>query len=169
MIEKIVDRLLPYAKRANVETDRKHWKMDITACHLNGTALDLEALYTAPELDFVHDVFGIRNYIDRASGKMLNHFLPRSSREELWTYEADGDLYEDGEFSTRGAAEEFADNEFAEQCQEDSPRNGETFSGELTLIRYHRDEEDEMVIDERIESALEYEHYHGDLAEHGTY
>lgn len=80
LIEKIVERIIPFAKRANVSTDKMTWLMDITGCHCNGTPLNLEDLLTAPDFDFIHDVFGIRSNIDRHTGRIMNHFLPRTAR-----------------------------------------------------------------------------------------
>jgi len=80
LIEQIVDRLLPMAKRAQIIRDRGEWVMDITACHCNGTPLNLPKLLGFPDASFAHDVFGINRFIDRRTGKIEDHFLPRSSR-----------------------------------------------------------------------------------------
>lgn len=55
-------------------------QMDVTACHCNGTKLDLEKLLKFPDFDFLHDMAGIRNCIDRETGKLTNCFLPRCAR-----------------------------------------------------------------------------------------
>lgn len=62
--------------------DRMEMVMDLTAAHLNGCPLDLDGLLSAPDLDFAHDVFGIRRNMDRQTGALLNHFLPRCARPE---------------------------------------------------------------------------------------
>jgi hypothetical protein len=62
--------------------ERMDWSMDITACHLNGCPLNLEALADAPEFDFRHDVFGIRHHINRETGELAGCFLPRYARPE---------------------------------------------------------------------------------------
>ncbi|HEY6020836.1 MAG TPA: hypothetical protein VIY48_13340 [Candidatus Paceibacterota bacterium] len=51
--------------------------MDIEACHCNGTPLELERLLSARLVDFFHDVDGIRNHINRETGKLENCFMPR--------------------------------------------------------------------------------------------
>jgi hypothetical protein len=51
--------------------------MDLTACHANGCPLRLKELLEADEFNFWHDIFGIRNRMDRTTGKLSNHFLPR--------------------------------------------------------------------------------------------
>ena len=54
--------------------------MDLTACHANGSPLDLEELLQADEFNFAHDILGIRRHINRDNGKLENCFLPRFSK-----------------------------------------------------------------------------------------
>jgi hypothetical protein len=49
--------------------------------------------------------------------------------------------------------------------QDDDLRNGETKTLDVDLVAY--DDEGNEVSREQV--VLEYEHYHGDLTEHGTY
>ncbi len=44
--------------------------------------LDLRKLLDAPEPHFAHDVFGIRRYLDRTTGKLRGFFNPRCSLPE---------------------------------------------------------------------------------------
>lgn len=53
--------------------------MDITACHANGNPLRLAELLKADDGNFGHDVFGIRRFIDRTTGRLMGHFRPRYS------------------------------------------------------------------------------------------
>ena len=57
--------------------DRMSASMDLTACHLNGCPLKLQALLDSEPGDFRHDVFGIFKHIDRATGELTRCFLPR--------------------------------------------------------------------------------------------
>jgi hypothetical protein len=57
--------------------DFKTLGMDITACHLNGCPLDLDALLVADIDDFYHDIGGITHHIDRNTGALQDCFLPR--------------------------------------------------------------------------------------------
>lgn len=54
--------------------------MDITACHCNGTELDLNKFLNADTFNFAHDYFGIRKHISRKTGKLGNNFLPRCTK-----------------------------------------------------------------------------------------
>jgi len=77
LIQKIVNRFLElYPEDVD---DRVSLAMDITACHLNGTSLDLQKLLDAEEGNFAHDVFGIMSHISRESGRITRGFLPRCS------------------------------------------------------------------------------------------
>jgi hypothetical protein len=67
------------AKRAHADLDVKvmDTMMDIQACHTSGTPLRLADLLNAEPFDFAHDVYGIRNHLDRTTGKLTDCFLPR--------------------------------------------------------------------------------------------
>ena len=51
--------------------------MDITACHVNCMALDLDALLQADDFNFGHDVCGIARHINRETGQLEDWFVPR--------------------------------------------------------------------------------------------
>lgn len=61
----------------NPITSRRSLEMTLTACHANGCPLRLEAMLEAGEFDLLHDVHGLHACIDRKTGKLTNHFLPR--------------------------------------------------------------------------------------------
>ena len=52
-------------------------EMDITAVHANGCELELERMLAASDLDFSHDIHGIRRNLNRKTGELENYFLPR--------------------------------------------------------------------------------------------
>ena len=54
--------------------------MDLKACHANGCPLNLDQLLAANPFDFFHDLLGIDRHLDRATGQLQNHFLPRHAR-----------------------------------------------------------------------------------------
>lgn len=77
--------------RPDYPDDRLTLEMDITACHANGNPLDLTSMGDAVHdlenlrgyaLDVIHDIYGIRRHINRATGKLENYFVPRFSKME---------------------------------------------------------------------------------------
>lgn len=76
LIRRIVDR----ADELYSLRDRLSLHMDLTACHLNGCPLDLDKLLGADDIIFGHDVLGINTYINRATGRLYDHFLPRCAK-----------------------------------------------------------------------------------------
>lgn len=56
-------------------------EMDITAAHI-ANPLRLDALLNADEFNFIHDICGIRENINRKNGEMNNCFLPRFSAND---------------------------------------------------------------------------------------
>lgn len=72
-IEAIVARA---KKRHPGEFDSTSLEMDICATH-NTNPLRLAELLKAGDGDFFHDVYGIRTNIDRRTGELTDHFLPR--------------------------------------------------------------------------------------------
>jgi len=80
LIQKIAVRAVKLATDNKVEYSRLHCEMDLTAVHLNSNPLKLEELLTAPDSDFGHDVFGIRRFLDRETGRLRECFCPRYSK-----------------------------------------------------------------------------------------
>ncbi len=80
LIQKITDRAMGIAKAQGVKYKRQDAEMDIAAVHCNGNPLRLEELLAADEFNFSHDIFGIRRHINRETGKLNNHFLPRFTK-----------------------------------------------------------------------------------------
>ena len=64
-------KLIPQLKMMDVE-------MDISAVHIK-EKLNLNKLFSFPDFDFVHDIVGISNNINRTTGTLENCFLPRCS------------------------------------------------------------------------------------------
>ena len=76
---KIADRAIAKAREFGIQYDKMTAVMDIDACHCNGNPLRLQELLCADDTDFGHDVFGIRKYLDRQTGKLTQCFVPRYS------------------------------------------------------------------------------------------
>ena len=77
LITKIAKRALAKAEELGIQYDMMTATMDITACHLNGCPLKLTQLLNADNFNFVHDVFGIRQHINRETGELEDCFVPR--------------------------------------------------------------------------------------------
>ena len=79
-ITKIAERANAMANKPGGKYPMLDASMDIAACHLNGCPLRLKDLLAADDGNFAHDVFGIRQYIDRNTGKLQGCFDPRYSQ-----------------------------------------------------------------------------------------
>ena len=77
IIAKIAKRTNSMALKLGYTYDVLSGSMDITATHLNGCPLKLNALLEADDADFAHDTLGIRHHIDRETGQLQNCFDPR--------------------------------------------------------------------------------------------
>lgn len=74
-MRKIVER----ARKMDPEYETMDALMDISATHCSGNPMDLVRLLGADDFNFAHDVFGIRNRLDRRTGKLTGLFSPRFS------------------------------------------------------------------------------------------
>ncbi|MFA5301013.1 MAG: hypothetical protein WC389_22700 [Lutibacter sp.] len=77
--EKIAERAVTMAKKYQIQYDKLTALMDIDACHSNGNPLKLQSLLDADDFNFAHDVFGIRDNLNRETGKLEHCFSPRYS------------------------------------------------------------------------------------------
>jgi hypothetical protein len=81
-IEAIAKR---YERLRELGLDNSSWRnllMDITACHCNGCPLDLDELLICRDSDLGHDIGGIQRYLNRETGKLENHFVPRCAKRD---------------------------------------------------------------------------------------
>ena len=86
-----------------------------------------------------------------------------------WTFSMDGEVYVD-EFESSKICLATMDEHYAEKVQEDEDlKNGDVrcCDAEIIRFRYGNDNEREVIFSQEV--IAEYEHYHGDLREHGTY
>ncbi|GLK77997.1 hypothetical protein GCM10008171_32510 [Methylopila jiangsuensis] len=75
LVDKIVSRALAdglIRKRERLSTE-----MDLCATAANGCPMDFAKLLAADDFNFAHDLYGIEDHLDRATGRLLNHFRPR--------------------------------------------------------------------------------------------
>jgi hypothetical protein len=76
LIDKIVDR----AVAIEASIDRLSLNMDLSATHANGCNLDFDKLIAFDDFNFVHDVGGIMDHLDRTTGQLKDCFLPRCAK-----------------------------------------------------------------------------------------
>lgn len=81
LIRKIVDRAeeLGLVRRGD---DRLSLHMDFAACHANGCPMDFARFLAADDFNFTHDFTGIIACMDRGTGLLTKHFLPRFHRTD---------------------------------------------------------------------------------------
>lgn len=82
LIDAIVERVIDTDRAWDTKYERLDCSMDITAVHCNGCPLDLKKLIEADDFNFAHDVFGIRNHLNRETGQLEDCFLPRCALRE---------------------------------------------------------------------------------------
>lgn len=82
LLDKIADRAQAVFDKHKQPFDRLAFLMDVTACHANACALDFKRLLTADNFTFLHDLSGIGKNLDRNTGQLLNHFLPRLAKRQ---------------------------------------------------------------------------------------
>lgn len=75
----IIDKITKRAAKTITDLNVMNTNMDITAVHID-SPLRLEDFLNAPDMDFVHDVVGIHNNLNRQTGKLENCFLPRYTK-----------------------------------------------------------------------------------------
>ena len=76
LVSEIVKRA---SKIPGFEIKAKNLEMDIIATHISGCRLKLQELLDSMTGDFLHDICGIVNHIDRNTGQLQECFLPRYS------------------------------------------------------------------------------------------
>jgi hypothetical protein len=82
-VAKIIKRAAKMEREAGGRLNRQSLEMDLAAAHAT-MGLDLHRLAAFPDFDFAHDVYGIMRHMDRSTGRIRDHFIPRcaSKKEE---------------------------------------------------------------------------------------
>lgn len=76
-IRKIAERFDGLCSLHGQRANRMSAAMDVTAVHANGNPLRLDDLLAADDFNFLHDLVGIENHLDRDTGTLRNCFVPR--------------------------------------------------------------------------------------------
>lgn len=79
--QKTVDAIIRRATLELIDIDPLELEMDLSAVHYN-VPLDIERLKNFEKFDFAHDIYGIRNCLNRRTGKLERHFSPRCTRRD---------------------------------------------------------------------------------------
>lgn len=77
-----MDAIIDRAKKELSDVDPLSLEMDLSAVHAT-VPLDLERLKNFPSFDFAHDIYGIRNCLDRGTGKLERRFSPRCTKRDF--------------------------------------------------------------------------------------
>jgi len=77
LINLIADRAVALSGFYGEKLPKVDVMMDLQATIENGTPLRLQDLLNTDSVNFMHDIVGIRNNLNRITGKLENCFLPR--------------------------------------------------------------------------------------------
>jgi hypothetical protein len=80
MISRIAKRAVTLAASHGHTWEFQDTEMDITAVHANGCPLDLSKLDAFDSFNLLHDIAGIRQHLNRQTGKLENCFVPRCAQ-----------------------------------------------------------------------------------------
>ena len=72
----VIDRIVKRARKHGINREVIYLHMDLCAAHIT-CPLKLEELLEANTFDFVHDVVGIVNHLNRETGELEDCFVPR--------------------------------------------------------------------------------------------
>lgn len=78
-VDAIVQRALPLFQAAGVPRTELEIRMDLAAVH-SRHPLRLADFAGASNFDLGHDIGGIFRHLDRTTGELTGHFLPRFAR-----------------------------------------------------------------------------------------
>lgn len=76
IIAQIVRRAMKHLKDRDSSL---HLMMDISSCH-DKCPLNLAELLKADDFNFMHDIYGIRQHLNRDTGKLEDCFCPRFTK-----------------------------------------------------------------------------------------
>ncbi len=79
VIGKIATRATRICKTYGIKYNLFECSMDIIITHLNAQKIKLQELSEADEGNFMHDILGIRNHLNKQTGELRDCFLPRYS------------------------------------------------------------------------------------------
>lgn len=81
-VRKIARRARELYLNAKTDRDVTDIQMDLLATHANDCPMDFDRLLAADDFNLMHDVGGIARHLDRETGKLTDHFLPRFAAKQ---------------------------------------------------------------------------------------
>lgn len=81
IVDQIVDRAVVMYAVAGYPRAAIQIRMDVEAVHAR-VPLRLQELLEADDFNFAHDIGGIARHLDRRTGLLTNHFLPRFAKSD---------------------------------------------------------------------------------------
>lgn len=82
-VQAVIYRALNLYESHGVDLERINLSMDLTAAKHSMPELDFDSLLGFKDADFLHDVSGIIRNLNRETGMLENHFLPRCCRTRV--------------------------------------------------------------------------------------
>ncbi len=82
LITQCARRAVALREARGASADRIEIEMDLSATNANGAPLDFAKLLAFDDFNFLHDVLGIADHINRNDGRLTGHFLPRCARTQ---------------------------------------------------------------------------------------
>lgn len=82
------------------------------------------------------------------------------------------EIMEGEDWKSKEAVIDYLESRFEDEMEwVEDKQNGHTYEQEFTIVnyKYSEDERGDMIILSKEKTTIEYEHYHGDRAEHGTW
>lgn len=73
----LVTRVAMRAEREGLTDNVLSTRMDLTAVTTGDAPLDLKKMLTVEASTLAHDIYGIRDNLNRETGRLENHFMPR--------------------------------------------------------------------------------------------
>lgn len=74
---KLIGAIADRAAALFPDRERKDILMDVSCVHANICPLRLDDLFTANDVNFVHDIVGIERHLDRSAFELRDCFVPR--------------------------------------------------------------------------------------------
>ena len=79
LVSRIIDRSRSLGDQHDIAVDPESLYLDLAATH-GQIPLRLADLANADDFNFVHDIFGIMNHMDRNTGQLTDYFVPRYAK-----------------------------------------------------------------------------------------